>query len=156
MITDSILSFIEEVVIQFDLEKDLTGDDLLLKKKLEETTDKSEWPVLKVFYGEKIRERLSKKEKIEDILPSAKLKNIIDDLTEKKTSYNDLPAIIEKGLKLSPEVSKEISKLIEKNSAIKNAPSEKENVESDTSALTDFSENPEELKKKSIGYELLK
>jgi len=158
MITDSILSFIEDIVLQHGLEKKLIAEDLLLKKKIEETADRSEWPIIKIFYGEKIRERMAKGEKVEDILPSAKLKNIIYDLIEKKLSYDNLPTLIEKELKISTEISKKISESIEKSQEIKNAPLSEEIIELENNDSEDTPEKntEDDIKKKSIGYELLK
>jgi len=154
---DSVLSFIEEIVSKYELEKDLIEGDLLLKKKIQETTDISEIPIVKILYSEKVKERLDSGIPLEEVIPSIKLKNIINQIIKKEISYGELSKIIEEKLKIDKTVAEEISNLIQKNKEISQEMltySPKQQTEADDPE-EETVKNPSAENKKTIGHQLL-
>jgi hypothetical protein len=114
-ITTPILSFIEEIMIKYNLEDDLVKDDFALQKQLSDKPDLSYRSVLKLLFGTKIKELRMAGKSLEEILPSVRLKTIIESLINKKSSYNELPGLIKKDLNLDDEKTNEIVGAIKNN-----------------------------------------
>ncbi|MFA5714158.1 MAG: hypothetical protein WC998_00275 [Candidatus Paceibacterota bacterium] len=157
-LTKQTISFIEEIMIKYGLEDKLIENDALLKNKISGVEDLSERAVLKLLFGEKIKEQEMAGKSLEDILPSMRLKRILEKLVDKKISYKDLPGLIKSGLSTDQSMTDEIVKLIENNTELHaaiNKPVEnkivEEEITEEESAQKIITEN-----KKSIGNELLK
>lgn len=158
MLTDDIISFIEEVMMTYGLEDGLINEDLLLKKKLSEVNSLSERASLKLLFGEKIKDQQKMGKSLEDILPSMKLKRILEKLIDKKISYSDLPNIIKIDLVVDDTIAKKISDSIKNSQKINDAVN---NQITNDELIEEEIEEPEEVvglsnTKKSIGGELLK
>jgi hypothetical protein len=151
---NNLLSFIEEIVVKYDLEKDLIENDADLKNVLSKAKDMSDRVFLKFIYSNKIA-NYEKQNLILDI-PSMRLKNIINNLIDKKISINDLPALIQQDLKISPEISEKITEDIKNNKEIiEEINNQKPINENDFSPEKSEKDTPK-TSTKSIGYELLK
>lgn len=157
-LTDPIISFIEEIMMKYGLEDDLIKGDSLLEEELSEVKNLYERFALKFVFGKKINEQKRAGKSLEDILPSMRLKRILEKLINKKISYKDLPDLIKKDLHSDQATAEKISKLIEENKEIANILNGlivEENVEGDDEAVE--IEKKESLEsKKSIGSEFLK
>lgn len=157
ILNKEILSFIEEIMIKYGSENYLIEDDPLLKNKLSETKDLSERTVIKLIFGKKIKEQKMAGKSLEDILPSMRLKRILEELVNKKLSFKDLPELIKKELHTEQLIADEIEKLIENNAEIINLinnPIVSENIEEELEDESTKKINTENIK--SIGSELLK
>ena len=117
-ITTPILSLIEEIMIKYGLEDSLIENDLLLKKQLSEAEDLSYRFTMKLIFGEKIKEQKMAGKSLEEILPSMRLKRIIESLADKKVSYEDLPKLIKKDLGVDDIKANEISEAIKNNTDV--------------------------------------
>ncbi|MFZ2390367.1 MAG: hypothetical protein WAW15_00925 [Minisyncoccales bacterium] len=156
-ITTPIVSFIEELMIKYHLEDNFIEGDPLLKEKLSETENISDRAVLKLIFGEKIKEQLKTGKSLEEFLPSMKIKRIIEGLLEKKYSSKDLPELIKTALNISDSEIKEISDAISSNVEILKLIAQ---PLSETDTEENINESTEEEKKvinkKSIANILLK
>ena len=146
-----ILSIVEEIMVKYDLEKDIIENDATLKNKLSGIKNYSERIFIKYLYSEKINNFIQKN--LTPDIPSVKLREIVEELIDKKISFGDLPNIIEKRLKISPDISKKISVDLEGNKEIATEMARVKEFDND-----DEKKEPEKKEKntKSIGYELLK
>jgi|GEM_PF-2159800 len=156
-INDYIISYIEEIMIKYGFENSLIENDLLLKKKLDEVKNLSERASLKLIFGEKIKDQQRSGKSLEDILPSMRMKRILEKLINKKVSYDDLQALIKEALNTDGATAKEISESIKKNpeiaEVINNQATESDK---DEDFEEEFETGPNKEGKKSIGSELLK
>ncbi|MFA5086235.1 MAG: hypothetical protein WC468_01380 [Candidatus Paceibacterota bacterium] len=147
-----IISFVEEVVTKYDLEKNIIEDDIDLKNELSDADNYSERAFIKYLYSKKLE--AFEEGNITPNTPSEKLRGIIEKLIDKKISVNDLPTAVQESLRISAETANKIVEDISKNKGL--------NDEIAASVKTKESESPEEKpdeeKKgtKSIGSELLK
>lgn len=156
---DYMLSFVEGIISAYKLEEDLLENDLLLKEKIEETDNLSDLPIIKILYSEKVKERLEKGVSLEEVLPSIKLKNILNKLIDKEIDYEELPKIIGEKLEVDESIAKKISDTIKKSPEIS-----KERNTPITEKATEESNEPKKIpiekqnidNEKSIGYQLLK
>ena len=158
-LTTQILSFIEDIMIKYGLEDNLIEGDLLLEKKLSEINDLSDRAALKLLFGEKIKEQEMAGKSLEEILPSIRLKRIIESLVDKKTSYSDLPKLIKRDLDVDDIKANEISEAIKNNAEIIkliNQPLVENAVEEDIDEKGDNKEKIDTENKKSIANVLLK
>jgi hypothetical protein len=152
---DSILSFVEDIVSEYDLEKDILANDPALAKAIDEADDRADIPVIKILYSQKVKERLDSGMPIEDVLPSIKLTAIIDSLIKKSLSYDVLPEVIKKKLEVDSAISEKISDQIKNNAEILKERNASAEEKGDTENLSSVGERIGE-NKKSIGYQLLK
>ncbi|MDD3170176.1 MAG: hypothetical protein PHW71_00080 [Candidatus Pacebacteria bacterium] len=115
------LNFIENVVVQYDLEKNLIENDPLLEKKLESAQNPEERRVVKFLYSQKIKEYLILKKPLEEISASIAIIKIIEKLINKEITFNDLDlflkAAMEK-LNIDSKTIKEVSQSIKNNEKI--------------------------------------
>jgi hypothetical protein len=157
-LTDDIISFIEEVMMKYGLEDELIKGDSPLEKELSEVKNLYERFAIKFVFGQKIKQLRESGKSLEDILPSMKLKRILEKLINKKISFDDLPELIKNDLHTNQEVAEDISKSIEKNKEIVeilNGLTLNEDVE-ENDEIEELDKKVDSENKKSIGGELLK
>ncbi|MFZ3054809.1 MAG: hypothetical protein WA091_02420 [Minisyncoccales bacterium] len=142
-----IITFVEEIMVKYGLEKELIENDAVLKDKLSQAKDAQERVFFKFTYSKEIDNY--EKQNIPIDIPSVRLREVIEKLIDKKITIDNLPTVIQENLKISPETSKKISEEILNNDEIMNELNSNETIPAE--------EQKEEPKKtKSIGYELLK
>ncbi|MFA5729804.1 MAG: hypothetical protein WC938_01030 [Candidatus Paceibacterota bacterium] len=152
---DNILFFIEEIIIKYDLEKDLIENDSELKDALSKAEDIPERVFFKFIFSNKIANY--EKQELPLDIPSMKLKKIIEDLINKKESLSNLPTLIQENLKISPEISNKIAEEIRANKELMDEINSTKIPEENNDIEDNIESQKEEPKKtKSIGYELLK
>jgi len=150
------ISYIEKVMIGHGLEDSLIENDLLLKKKLSEVKNLYERPAIKLIFGEKIIEQKDAGKTFEEILPSVRLKRILEKLIDKKMSFKDLSVVIENDLGTDKSTAEEISKSIEKNIGLIGPAEEQIFNQNEEDAPQEADRKKPAENKKSIGNELLK
>jgi hypothetical protein len=150
----NILSFIEEIMVKYDLEKEFIENDTVLKNKLLSAKNLSERVLFKFFYSNKIINY--RKQGLPLDIPSMKLKYIIDDLIDQKIFLKDTPLLIEKDLEVSSEIAKKIAEEIEKNKELIDEINTIKPAEIESDSAEKELLKTEKNSTKSIGYELLK
>lgn len=88
-LSPEILDLIEDIVVQYNLEENLTIDDPKLKEKLSSAKTLQERRVFKFLYSKKFKEYIQSKKPLEEISAFIKLKKIIESLINKKLSFGD-------------------------------------------------------------------
>jgi|GEM_PF-6242080 len=101
------LSFIESIIEKYELEKEIENEEEV-KKRLEKVDDFLTRAGIKFIFSKKIGELIEKKSLKE--LPSFKLKELIKELGEGRVSDEEISNVIEKRLKVSQKISKQIAK----------------------------------------------
>ncbi len=141
------LNFIEELVVQYDLEKNLVENDPLLKEWLESATTPEKKRVVKFLKSKKIKEYLALKKPLEEISASIAIAKVVEKLINKEITFDEL----EKELKLSlgklninQKIIEEIAKRIADNENVIKDMTE-ENIEEEEEYF------PEEQKEKQKG-----
>lgn len=151
---NDLLSLIEEIVVKYDLEKDLIENDANLKNALSKAKDMSDRVFLKFTYSTRIADYEEQNLPLD--IPSIKLKNIINNLINKKISINELPKLIQQDLKISPEVSDKIAGDIKNNKEIIEEINTTEPTKENNLSEEKLEKDTHKTTTKSIGYELLK
>lgn len=150
------LNFIENIVVQYDLEKNLIENDPLLEKKLQSAQTPEERRVVKFLHSQKIKEYLILKKPLEEISASIAIIKIIEKLINKEITFNDLglflKAAMEK-LNIDPKTIKEVSQSIKNNEKI--IEDFAKDVADDYSAEEGFSAEQKEGALRGINQELL-
>jgi hypothetical protein len=151
---NNILSFIEKIIIEYDLEKEFIDNDADLKNVLSKAEDISDRVFLKFLYSSKITNY--EKQNLPLDVPSMKLKGIIENLINKKISPNELSSVIEKNLEISKDVSEKIAKEINENKEIIEEINSIKPSQEENHPIEDDQKEVPKNNTKSIGFELLK
>lgn len=146
-------NFIEELVMQYDLEKNLLENDPLLAARIKLAKTPEERRVIKFLQSKKIKECLDFKKPLEEVSASVAIAKVVEKLINKEIAIDDL----EKELKLSLEklnveqkTIEEIAKKIANNENVIKDMITEENIEED-----EYFPEEQEEKPKGIAQELM-
>lgn len=157
-ISTDIVYFIEEIVLEYDLEKDFIEGDVLLKEKMAGVTDLAERISTKLLYSQVIDNYINNDKPLDEVSASFKIKKIIEQLINKKISFDDLNTLLSQSIKASPEIIKSVEEKIRTNTSIKELMDNEAEIDKENKEIVIDTE--ENLKKntntKSIGNILLK
>ncbi len=146
-------NFIEELVAQYDLEKNLTENDPLLKTKLESAKTPEERRVIKFLKSQKIKECLELKKPLEEVSAAVAIAKAVEKLINKEITFNELKEELTSSLKklnINPKTIDEVAKKIADNENIEKDMTIEEKIEEEEYSLEEEEETP-----KGIAQELM-
>jgi hypothetical protein len=144
---------IEQLVLEYGLEKELIEKDPILKEKLGSSDDLANRIFTKLLFSKEAKKAMADKKPLSGVFVHSAICKIVKNILNNKINPSQLSLIMQNELKIPSEISNQISQKILASQFFKNDLSEITDEEDYAEKQTKYSQN--KSTQKGIGQELI-